>query len=312
MEAVRVLLRQNAAPNMQDNNGQTALFLATNATNEYLDIVQALLKNGAQPGIKNKSGKTALQTAVERDHANIVRLLLNTGRLSNTDRTDAFILAAVGAHRDSIAVFLDNGFDPNTTDGSGYTVLMRVAMQDNDNVGSAVKILVSAGADIHAKDSRGYTALAQAANVGSVRGVKALVENGASATDIEGRKAFWASVDGGRQYVVSLFMDYGANANLLDDSNGMTLLMVAAEKGHEGTTRALIKGGANINAQNRYGNTPLILAAEKGRRNVVKLLLLSNADVSITNKDGKTALMLAQENKHGDTIKELSRVQPAQ
>ena len=88
--------------------------------------------------------------------------------------------------------------------------------------------------------------------------------------------------------------------------------MVAAEKGHEGTANALIKGGAKINAQNRDGNTALILAAQKGRRSVIKLLVANNADTSITNKVGKTALMLAQENKHGDTVKELSRARSGQ
>ena len=117
----------------------------------------------------------------------------------------------------SIKVFLDNRFDPNSKDERGYTVLMRVVMQDNDNVGNAVSTLISAGADIRAKDSRGYTALVNAASVASLRGVRAMLENGVSATDADGRKALRMSVELGQQYIVGLFMSNRADANLLDE-----------------------------------------------------------------------------------------------
>ena len=75
--------------------------LAAGAASEYVDVVESLVRGGAKPGIKNQSGHSALQKAVEKDHANIVRLLLNTGeRLSTNELTDVFVFAAMGAHQE--------------------------------------------------------------------------------------------------------------------------------------------------------------------------------------------------------------------
>ncbi|HSS22096.1 MAG TPA: ankyrin repeat domain-containing protein [Pyrinomonadaceae bacterium] len=307
-EAVRVLLRQNASANQQDNSGQTALMLAAGANYEHIDVVQALLRSGAMPGIKNRNSKTALQLAVEKDHENIVRLFLERGnRLSKNEVLEGFVLALTGAHRQSINAFFASGIEPDARDSRGYTLLMLVTMQTNNNVAFAVQTLVDAGADVRARDSRENTALVNAAAANNAAGVKALLQNGGSAKDMDGEKAIWAAVEKGYQYVMATLIEAGGDANLVDEGSTNTLLMLAADKGHEGTAKALIKGGANVNAQNRNGDTALMFAARSGRRDVVKLLLANKADASLTNNSGKTALMLAQESNHNDTAKELSK-----
>ncbi|HEV7683640.1 MAG TPA: ankyrin repeat domain-containing protein [Pyrinomonadaceae bacterium] len=307
-EAVRALLRQNASTNQQDNSGQTALMLAAGATGEYVDVVRFLLRGGALPGIKNRNSKTALQLAVEKDHDNIVRLFLERGnRFSSTDVLDAFVLALTGGQRRSADEFLESGVDPNTRDSRGYTVVMLVTMQNNNNAAYAVETLVRAGADVHLTDSRENTALLNAAAANSAQGVKALLQNGVDARDVDGERAIWTTVQKGYQYVVAALIEAGGDAGLVDGSTTNTLLMFAADKGHEGTAKVLIKGGANVNAQNRNGDTALMFAARNGRRDIVKLLRANNADAGIVNNDGKTALVLAQENNHKDTVKELSK-----
>jgi len=64
-------------------------------------------------------------------------------------------------------------------------------------------------------------------------------------------------------------------------------------KGDYPQVMQLIDDGANINAQDRYGNTVLIKAVEDGRKDIVELLLAKGADINATNNDGATALMLA-------------------
>lgn len=52
-----------------------------------------------------------------------------------------------------------------------------------------------------------------------------------------------------------------------------------------------INNGANVNAQNDYGNTTLIRATKKGYPEVVKILLQHGSDVKYRNIYGTTALM---------------------
>ena len=58
---------------------------------------------------------------------------------------------------------------------------------------------------------------------------------------------------------------------------------------------ALIKGGADVEARNRYGQTPLMIAVEMGGSGNValKLLLANHADVNARDRDGVTCLCTA-------------------
>ena len=61
---------------LQDNNGQTALHIATEQG--QVAIVLELLKVGANPNISDNSGKLPLQIATRGDTA-LVRILLEGG-----------------------------------------------------------------------------------------------------------------------------------------------------------------------------------------------------------------------------------------
>lgn len=50
---------------------------------------------------------------------------------------------------------------------------------------------------------------------------------------------------------------------LLQDSSGMTLVMLAAAGGHDDLLRVLIRKGAKVNGRQKNGTTALIHAAEK-------------------------------------------------
>jgi len=76
--------------------------------------------------------------------------------------------------------------------------------------------------------------------------------------------------------------------------NGCTLLIEAARNGWLSVGKALISGGANINASVAASkDTALIMAAEQGHEDFVKLLLTNGADVNYKNKKGCSALWIA-------------------
>ena len=76
----------------------------------------------------------------------------------------------------------------------------------------------------------------------------------------------------------------------MEDGNGNTPLMYAAENGNKDIVKLLIDKGANVNKQDKNGKTPLMYAVVKGNKDIVKLLIENGAIVNKQNKDGQKAL----------------------
>ena len=71
--AVQALLAKGAELNAKNNDGVTALIVASG--NGHLDVVQALLAKGADVNAKDNNGWTALDAAAAGGHAEIRALL---------------------------------------------------------------------------------------------------------------------------------------------------------------------------------------------------------------------------------------------
>ena len=63
-----------------------------------------------------------------------------------------------------------------------------------------------------------------------------------------------------------------------------------------------MKGGADVNAKEKWGETPLHHAAYKGHPKALKVLMDAKADASVRNNDGKTPLDWATEWGHKECI----------
>ena len=95
-------------------------------------------------------------------------------------------------------------------------------------------------------------------------------------------------------------------------------LAVAAEAGHADAVRALLAGGANVNARGEFGRSALVVACtEPGRLDVVRALLAAGADVNAASDvfedegfgvGGMTALLCACENGDGELVRLLLSV----
>jgi uncharacterized protein len=84
---------------------------------------------------------------------------------------------------------------------------------------------------------------------------------------------------------------------------GETGLYRAAHWGDVETVDALIRAGANVNAQSRYGYTPLWEAAQRGDAVIVGKLLQAGADVRSANPQGETALLAGARSGDVETVK---------
>jgi len=93
----------------------------------------------------------------------------------------------------------------------------------------------------------------------------------------------------GHTSAVRALLDGGADVNAID-RNGWTPLMEAVFAGHAETIRALLARGADVNKKDRAGWTPLMEAASKGHAEAVIILLACGADANAKSSKGWTAL----------------------
>lgn len=124
IELVKLLLLNEADPNIQDDMGATALFFATS-----LDIVKLLIDNGADVNIQNYVGHTILMYYIETPNSmeKIIKYVIETGqvRLEIRDQGGATLLMWAAARNFNIfSLLLKMGADPNVQDHKGYSILM--------------------------------------------------------------------------------------------------------------------------------------------------------------------------------------------
>src|SRR6185436_5387640 len=78
---------------------------------------------------------------------------------------------------------------------------------------------------------------------------------------------------------------------------GMTIFE-AVESGELDKVKERIAAGDDPNALGKDGITPLMLAAERGYDPIVEALLYAGAEATLTDRIGETALMKAAANAH--------------
>ena len=77
--------------------------------------------------------------------------------------------------------------------------------------------------------------------------------------------------------MLAAYVDAGVPVNLTN-TNGDTLVMLAAYYGHESAVAALIARGADVDRHNKRGQTPLAGAVFKNETTIMELLLRADAD----------------------------------
>ncbi len=114
----------------------------------------------------------------------------------------------------------------------------------------------------------------------------------------------------GEEEAVLAWLDGGRRADATyerDGVSGITLLMLAANCGHERVVELLLRRGAEINLQDSIGITALMAAARNGCERVVNLLIRRGAEVNLQDSDGFTALMNAALLNHTAIVRRLLR-----
>ena len=112
------------------------------------------------------------------------------------------------------------------------------------------------------------------------------------------------AVKAGEVETVRALLDGGADVDA-PASDGATALHWAVHRGDDGLVDLLIEAGADVTAANRYGVQPIALAAENGSAAIIEKLLRTGADANAALPGGETALMTAARSGYPDTLRAL-------
>lgn len=283
-DCVKRLLTNKANPNHQNQSGISALMLA--AEQGFFECVQLLVEAGAELELApsgplalamNLCGQTPLFCAAKQGQVQIVKYLLDCGANSNVQNhygVSALWIPAQKGMLNVVELLINAGADTqiapfgNLADElniAGWTPLY-AAMKTREF--DVVKFLLKRGADPNAVTKLGSTPFLLASEICDLDVIEACVE---------------ASAD----------LDFAPSGPDADNLNitGQTALFMATLKDRVDVVKFLIKKGAQVNVQNRYGVSPLLLCAESGNFELVQALVDAGADVNISPKG-----QLAEEN----------------
>lgn len=247
-----------------DDCCQKALLQA--ADGGFLSTVQVLLTADvpANPRTKNtkdkREQKTCLWASVDREHIEIVRLLLSRGADPNSQ------YAGISALTTSIKKANQELFHLPLQHGASIAV-GQVQYPYYDTLALPIHCAASAG---------------------NINILRALLTKGPDIDSVliaDGWTALFHGAKAGHEDVVNLLInEYGADANRRANK-GTVAIHTAAYHNHEKCIEVFLDTGVDVNIQGRAGRTALHWAAQEGSIDAVRVLLERNADVFIEEKD---------------------------
>ena len=328
VDVALALLAKGAGVHAKDEGGSTPLHLA--CLKGFEVVVQALVDEGCRLDTHDKSGRTPLMLAVEYGHKaislcllrcgasylglshvqlnhlcrhacrdlSVVRNLLkcgcNVSILSEEEQEELLHLACRKGDLFVAHILLKNGCSVSILSREEKEKLLHLAC-----FGAGVFVvntLLKNGCSVSSLSKEEQKLLVlYAYGEGDVLVVHALLKDGCSII-IQFRevneKVFYHACHEGDTFVVEALLASGCDMNCVD-SDGLTPLMVATEKGHEEVMKKLILAGASLGTENADGNTALHIAASHNRIQCGILLAEGGASVRTKNYSSQTPLDLA-------------------
>jgi len=216
-------------------------------------VVRALLSRGAKVALRARNGNSALDFAVMSGRETNVRLLLAAGADPNGHDGDGYAPLHMVREVPIARRLVERGVDVNarTKDGC-WTPLISAVLAGAPDL---VAYLLAQGADIHARNAEGETALLfhtghlnSFSHTEDLQITCILLQAGACVNDTDARGHTPLSNAVSRLYDgdhstdhIRLLLEAGA---LAADADGSRLLTWAKRKGHEEAARLLAKFGA--------------------------------------------------------------------
>ena len=330
LDKIESLLNMGVDIDTVNRDGLTPLMKAIEA-NKY-NIIEYLISKGANVNQNNDDGYSALHFACMKGDKIAVNILLAHGAdieaQSKTGINPLFI-SLLTDYTDIFDLLLEKGADINARlmikDSYGYpgsTILHQIVKLGEPD---EIDFLLSKGANLESRNSRGYTPLGQAAGSDNLEMVRLLVEKGAyvnaigeygitplssaESSEMKGNATLlkkygaWSHfepdpkqpewLDKCVEDEVNTFVSNGGNINECDENGYTALHWVAKERKSSWRTSFLesfVNNKANLESSSADGTTPLHLCCYSNNISLAKILLKNGVNPNIQNKNLESPL----------------------
>lgn len=296
VEKIEMLLVAGADIKTTNNNGQTALMMASRLDHrirpdDRLPMIELLLKKGSDINAKDKHGKTALLLSVDQ----------------YMSEAGGFI-----SHPEVVKLLLERGADVQAADERGDNALL-IALRVWEGNAEIPRVLIEKGINVNAQNKEGTTALMVAADKGKLPETQLLIAKGASADlkNKDGATALDVAVESGRSDIAKLLFAKGVISKVRYNSESEltkavvnSALLRGASSFNLDEVKKQIALGADLHTRSRRGDTALMLAIDNsyGRATVPVFLIEQGSDVNAVNENGSTVLMIAVERNSDELV----------
>ncbi len=298
-DCFKLLIEYGLDAKAKNKEGQTPLhlLLLSQCFDVYtiFKILKLLIENGADVNAKDKYNKTPLVVALENlKKAEVVEWLIEEGwaNIHATTNIDETMLHLASKYRryKIVDILINNGLKVNATTKMNRTPLHMASTMD------IAKLLVAKGADVHAKDKEGKTALTLAVQNGRTDCALFLIEVGGiekwkpthfapeqgNVLESAAETCSHVACNIGDSELLLEWITHCVDINSIEGT-GRSLLHRACQHGHAECAKILVQNGAKVNTDGKGKNrrrlpTPLYYACENRHIDIVKLLLENGAN----------------------------------
>ncbi|XP_077459262.1 protein phosphatase 1 regulatory inhibitor subunit 16B [Stigmatopora argus] len=192
----------------------------------------------------------------------------------------ALLEASARNDPDEVRYLLKNNVSPDLCNEDGLTALHQCCI---DNYEEMVKILLDRGAGVNAQDNELWTPLHAAATCGHAGLVKILIAHGADllAVNSDGNMPYDLCEDDPTLDIIETAMaNRGITQEMINETRAST------ERRMLGDIQELVRLGNDVNHQDSQGATLLHIAAASGYMQAAELLLEGGARMDLRDSDG--------------------------
>ncbi|KAI1892421.1 hypothetical protein AGOR_G00133180 [Albula goreensis] len=245
-----------------------------------------------------------------------------TGKHVSFTASVALLEAATRNDSEEVRYLMGNGISPDLCNEDGLTALHQCCIDNHEEM---VKTLLNGGANVNARDNELWTPLHAAATCGHTGLIHILIQHGADllAVNSDGNMPYDLCEDDAVLDLIEMSMANrgitqgminetrasqeqrmlgdvqrllrdGEDVNL-HDSQGVTLLHIAAANGYAQVAEALLQGGARTEVQDRDGWHPLHAAVCWGQIHMAELLVSHGASLNARTSMDETPIDLCED-----------------
>ena len=307
----------------------------TNAVRRTM-MTRLLLEYGADIDIRSSKNESVLHTAACGGYPEVLELLFEAGAynsLEDTTQPDGFtplMAASCAKHGEATRMLLEMGADSSARTSNGLDALSLAVELDHPvtDPTSTIQALLAYGANING-NGQSVPPLSWAVYWNNLIAVKLLLTAGANVDKVDSQGATpletWLALRPGRFLgydVRTMFRTFSQNTSkpslgifreLLEKgadancpmSNGSTPLIDACsphmsyDRMRLPIIKELLQHGADVNGRNRNGDTPLLIVCsstslgEMEKIRIISELMKYNVNTELINRQGDTALIQA-------------------